>query len=143
MDHIASYEQKYSIVRATTLEPPVPHVDISEWFNSAVNENDQGALQSFEIGAQGSLIGPIDQISTEGGAPAFTAPLAAGQVAVMNVSALWPSHDFLHSILENIVQHRKWSHNPNDDGSSPLLVFSRAPHFPCGRVAPAHGCPTQ
>ncbi|KAA1472645.1 putative isomerase YbhE [Dentipellis sp. KUC8613] len=50
----------------------------------AVNENDAGALQSFTIGSQGVLTGPIDQISSGGGAPAFTAPLTTGQVAIMN-----------------------------------------------------------
>ncbi|KAF7792669.1 hypothetical protein EIP86_003766 [Pleurotus ostreatoroseus] len=50
----------------------------------ATNENDDGALQSFTIGPQGVLSEPVDTIPTQGGAPAFTAPLAGGQVAVMN-----------------------------------------------------------
>ncbi|KAI0685372.1 putative isomerase YbhE [Cytidiella melzeri] len=50
----------------------------------AVNEDSPGALQSFVIGPQGVLTGPIDQISSEGDSPAFTAPLTTGQVAIMN-----------------------------------------------------------
>ncbi|KAJ3554002.1 hypothetical protein NM688_g3325 [Phlebia brevispora] len=50
----------------------------------ATNENDSGGLQSFTIGPQGILSDPVDTIDTQGGAPAFCAPLAGGQVAVMN-----------------------------------------------------------
>ncbi|KAJ3483213.1 hypothetical protein NLI96_g6466 [Meripilus lineatus] len=50
----------------------------------AVNENDAGALQSFEIGHLGALSSPIDTVSSGGNGPAFTAPLSTGQVAIMN-----------------------------------------------------------
>ncbi|KAI0821489.1 putative isomerase YbhE [Irpex lacteus] len=50
----------------------------------SVNENSPGALQSFEIGAQGALIGPIDTINSEGDSPAFTTAISTGQVAIMN-----------------------------------------------------------
>ncbi|KAH8103373.1 putative isomerase YbhE [Cristinia sonorae] len=50
----------------------------------AVNENSPGALQSFTIGAQGALHGPIGQANSDGDSPAFTAPLSTGQVAIMN-----------------------------------------------------------
>ena len=56
------------------------------WLRSAVNENPAGELQSFEIGPQGALTGPVDQASSDGDSPAFTAPLSTGQVAIMNVS---------------------------------------------------------
>jgi 6-phosphogluconolactonase (cycloisomerase 2 family) len=42
-------------------------------------------LQSFLIGAQGLLDGPIDTVPSGGDAPAFTAPLNNGQIAIMNV----------------------------------------------------------
>ena len=53
--------------------------------HSAVNENPQGALQSFLIGEQGALTGPLDTISSGGDSPAFTTALSTGQVAIMNV----------------------------------------------------------
>ena len=52
---------------------------------SAVNENAQGGLQSFLIGQQGVLSGPLDTISSGGDSPAFATALSTGQVAVMNV----------------------------------------------------------
>ncbi|TCD69333.1 hypothetical protein EIP91_008089 [Steccherinum ochraceum] len=53
----------------------------------ATNEDPAGALQSFEVGAQGALIGPIGQASSDGDSPAFTAPLSTGQVAIMNYNS--------------------------------------------------------
>ncbi|KAI0343791.1 putative isomerase YbhE [Trametopsis cervina] len=50
----------------------------------AVNENTPGALQSFTVGPQGALTGPVGQINSQGGSPAFTAALSTGQVAIMN-----------------------------------------------------------
>ncbi|OBZ77566.1 hypothetical protein A0H81_01939 [Grifola frondosa] len=41
----------------------------------AVNEDTPGALQSFTIGHEGALTGPIGQISSDGNSPAFTTPL--------------------------------------------------------------------
>ena len=54
---------------------------------SATNENDAGALQSFLVNPQGVLTGPVDQVSSGGGAPAFATALSGGQVAIMNVRA--------------------------------------------------------
>ncbi|KAM5537091.1 hypothetical protein V8D89_009237 [Ganoderma adspersum] len=53
----------------------------------AVNENPSGGLQTFTIGQEGALSGPIDTISTEGDSPAFATPLSTGQVAVMNYNS--------------------------------------------------------
>ncbi|KAI0682204.1 putative isomerase YbhE [Earliella scabrosa] len=53
----------------------------------AVNENAQGGLQSFLVGKDGVLSGPIDTISSGGDSPAFTTPLSTGQVAVMNYNS--------------------------------------------------------
>ncbi|KZT25986.1 hypothetical protein NEOLEDRAFT_1178100 [Neolentinus lepideus HHB14362 ss-1] len=57
-------------------------------FNSsivyAVNENDDGALQSYVVGYEGALAGPVDTVSSGGGGPAFAAGLTTGQVAIMN-----------------------------------------------------------
>ncbi|TFK50329.1 putative isomerase YbhE [Heliocybe sulcata] len=53
----------------------------------AVNENDNGALQSYMVGPEGALAGPVDTIETGGGAPAFAAGLTTGQVAVMNYNS--------------------------------------------------------
>jgi 6-phosphogluconolactonase (cycloisomerase 2 family) len=50
----------------------------------AVNEVTPGALQSFTVNSNGSLTGPVDQISSGGNGPAFAAPLTTGQVAIMN-----------------------------------------------------------
>ncbi len=60
-----------------------------------MNENSNGGLQTFTIGQEGALSGPIDTISTEGDSPAFTTPLSTGQVAVMNVSKI-PLFNGLH-----------------------------------------------
>ncbi|KAI0717390.1 putative isomerase YbhE [Cerioporus squamosus] len=53
----------------------------------AVNENPSGGLQSFLIGQNGQLTGPIDTISSGGDSPAFTTPLSTGQVAVFNYNS--------------------------------------------------------
>lgn len=50
----------------------------------AVNENLSGALQSFVVSLNGSLTGPIDQVSTGGNGPAFAGCLSTGQVAAAN-----------------------------------------------------------
>jgi len=49
----------------------------------ATNENTEGALQSFEIGEDGSL-SVLDTVSSGGDGPAFANPISTGQVAVMN-----------------------------------------------------------
>jgi 6-phosphogluconolactonase (cycloisomerase 2 family) len=41
-------------------------------------------LQSFDINPDGSLAGPIDQVSSGGNGPAYAGVLSTGQVAVMN-----------------------------------------------------------
>lgn len=86
MDISASYEQKHPLVSLCHGKRRVDRAALIPC--SAVNENDDGALQSFTIGPQGALTGPFDTIATQGGAPAFNAPLAGGQVAVMNVRLL-------------------------------------------------------
>jgi hypothetical protein len=50
----------------------------------AVNEVESGALQSFTVNLDGSLAGPIDQVSTGGNGPAFAGCLYTGQVAAAN-----------------------------------------------------------
>ncbi|EIN04630.1 putative isomerase YbhE [Punctularia strigosozonata HHB-11173 SS5] len=50
----------------------------------ATNENDPtGGLQSFTIGPQGVLTS-VEDVSSDGGSPAFCVPLSTGQVAIMN-----------------------------------------------------------
>lgn len=80
----APYKQEYPIVRRS-LDMGATGADA---LNSASNENTPGALQSFTIGPQGVLNGPHDQISSQGGSPAYNAPLSGGQVAIMNVRLL-------------------------------------------------------
>ncbi|KAI0746772.1 putative isomerase YbhE [Daedaleopsis nitida] len=53
----------------------------------AVNEDSNGGLQSFLIGQNGVLSGPMDSISSGGDSPAFTTPLSTGQVAIMNYNS--------------------------------------------------------
>ena len=74
---------------------------------SAVNENDDGALQSFTIGPQGALTGPIGQISTGGGSPAFESGISASRVAVMNVRdpRTLRTARFSPSLFMSAVQH--------------------------------------
>jgi 6-phosphogluconolactonase (cycloisomerase 2 family) len=50
----------------------------------AVNEVLSGALQSFLVDLDGTLTGPIDQVSTGGNGPAFAGCLSTGQVAAAN-----------------------------------------------------------
>ncbi|KDQ53879.1 hypothetical protein JAAARDRAFT_38844 [Jaapia argillacea MUCL 33604] len=50
----------------------------------AVNELTVGMLQSYIIGAQGVLTGPVDQTPSGGSSPAFTAPIITDAVAIMN-----------------------------------------------------------
>ena len=50
----------------------------------AVNEIAQGELQSFILNPNGSLTGPIDQVSSGGNGPVFTGFLPSGQIAVPN-----------------------------------------------------------
>ncbi|KAI0050553.1 putative isomerase YbhE [Auriscalpium vulgare] len=75
----------------------------------AVNENTDGALQSFLIGSQGQLSGVQGEISSGGNGPAFTAPLSSGDVAIMNFG----SGNGL--ILPTF--------NAIDFGSAPLITF--------------------
>jgi len=49
----------------------------------ATNENTQGGLQSFLVGAGGALT-PFTTISTDGNGPAFARMLSTGEVAAMN-----------------------------------------------------------
>ncbi|KII85533.1 hypothetical protein PLICRDRAFT_31719 [Plicaturopsis crispa FD-325 SS-3] len=50
----------------------------------ATNEVTQGALQTFSVGTDGVLAGPIDTISSGGDSPAFATPLSTGEVVVLN-----------------------------------------------------------
>ena len=50
----------------------------------AVNEIAQGQLQSYTVNPNGSLTGPVDQVSTGGSLPNFTGFLPTGQIAVPN-----------------------------------------------------------
>jgi 6-phosphogluconolactonase (cycloisomerase 2 family) len=50
----------------------------------AVNEVSSGAVQSFTVNLDGSLTGPIDQVSSGGENPAYLSALSTGSVAVMN-----------------------------------------------------------
>ena len=50
----------------------------------AVNEVSSGALQSFTINSNGSLAGPVDQVSSGGDGPAYAGALSTGQVAILN-----------------------------------------------------------
>jgi 6-phosphogluconolactonase (cycloisomerase 2 family) len=53
----------------------------------AVNGVGPGALQSFTVNYDGSLTGPIDQVSSGGKNATFAGALSTGQVAVVNYSA--------------------------------------------------------
>jgi 6-phosphogluconolactonase (cycloisomerase 2 family) len=53
-------------------------------FLSAVNEVDDGALQSYCVNANGTLSGAINTVKTGGKSPAFTTALSTGEVAVFN-----------------------------------------------------------
>ncbi|THH16791.1 hypothetical protein EW146_g3915 [Bondarzewia mesenterica] len=53
----------------------------------AVNENSAGELQSYTVGPQGALTGPVGQTSSGGDSPAFTVALKTGQVAIMNYNS--------------------------------------------------------
>ncbi|KAL0060664.1 hypothetical protein AAF712_012541 [Marasmius tenuissimus] len=53
---------------------------------SAVNEIDDGAVQSFTTTPNGTVAGPFDTVSSGGASPAFAVALASGEVAVMNYS---------------------------------------------------------
>ncbi|CAL1710954.1 unnamed protein product [Somion occarium] len=75
----------------------------------AVNENAQGALQSFTIGSQGILSGPIGQASSGGDSPAFAGPLSTGQIAIMNYNSgngliIPTTTDPLHFASANLIQ---------------------------------------
>lgn len=50
----------------------------------AINGVGAGALQSFTVNPNGSLTGPVDQVSSEGEDAAFAGALSTGQVAVVN-----------------------------------------------------------
>ncbi|KAF9269841.1 putative isomerase YbhE [Marasmius fiardii PR-910] len=50
----------------------------------AVNELDDGALQSYTTTPNGVVAGPFDTVSSGGGSPAFAVALGSGEVAVMN-----------------------------------------------------------
>ncbi|KAH8109447.1 putative isomerase YbhE [Phellopilus nigrolimitatus] len=50
----------------------------------AVNEDSPGELQSFTINESGLLSNVVSTVPSGGDAPAFTAPLSSGQVAIMN-----------------------------------------------------------
>jgi 6-phosphogluconolactonase (cycloisomerase 2 family) len=50
----------------------------------AVNEVSSGVLQSFTINTDGSLAGPVEQISSGGNSPAYASALSTSQVAIMN-----------------------------------------------------------
>jgi 6-phosphogluconolactonase (cycloisomerase 2 family) len=50
----------------------------------AVNEVEDGALQSFILSPDGRLSTAIDTVSTGGNGPAFAMPLSTGQVAAVN-----------------------------------------------------------
>ncbi len=108
--------------------------------SSAVNENDDGALQSFTIGPQGALTGPFDTIATQGGAPAFNAPLAGGQVAVMNVCFLYLQLEA--RVFTTTVQHRQW-HDYSNNG--PVAFFKRRVpyHIPGPGLSPTYGRTTR
>lgn len=54
---------------------------------STVNEDTAGALQSYEILADGSLSSAIETVSSGGDSPAFTVALSTGQVAIMNYNS--------------------------------------------------------
>lgn len=85
MDFPPSDEQEHTLVCTS---PPSTHrtcAQITLFANSAVNENTPGALQSFVIGQNGALTGPISTINSQGGSPAFTTALSTGEVAIMNV----------------------------------------------------------
>ena len=58
-------------------------------------------MQSFLVGKDGVLSGPIDTISSGGDSPAFTTPLSTGQVAVMNVSL----HSLLGRLHLSVLRH--------------------------------------
>lgn len=64
---------------------------------SAVNEDTPGALQSFVVDSNGMLTPSIATVNSGGDAPAFTAPLSSGQVAIMNVSYIMQFIAFSHS----------------------------------------------
>jgi len=53
----------------------------------AVNEDTPGALQSFVVDSNGMLTPSIATVNSGGDAPAFTAPLSSGQVAIMNYNS--------------------------------------------------------
>ena len=53
-------------------------------FISAVNEVATGALQSYDIYANGTLSGAADTVSSGGEDPAFAAALSTGEVAIFN-----------------------------------------------------------
>ncbi|EPQ50586.1 hypothetical protein GLOTRDRAFT_141401 [Gloeophyllum trabeum ATCC 11539] len=52
-----------------------------------VNEVTEGALQSYVVGPEGVLAGPVDTVSSGGDGPAFCGPLTTGQVAIMNYNS--------------------------------------------------------
>ena len=86
--------------------------------HSAVNEDTQGQLQSFLIGENGALSGPIDTISSGGDSPAFTTALSTGQVAIMNVR-----HP--HCSLVNLIRMETCSTTLGMEKSSPLNLATR------------------
>lgn len=53
----------------------------------AVNEVVTGALQSFNINTNGTLSDAVDTVPTGGNAPAYTAALSTGEVAVFNYNS--------------------------------------------------------
>jgi hypothetical protein len=58
---------------------------------SAVNEVEEGAVQSFAIGADGILSADaIANISSSGNGPAHLLALSTGEVSVMNVGVEFP-----------------------------------------------------
>ena len=85
MDRLAPDEQEHPLVRLSS-EPQGRACETDDVGASATNENSPGALQSFTIGPNGVLSGPVDTINSQGGSPAFATAVAGNQVAVMNVS---------------------------------------------------------
>jgi len=64
----------------------------------AVNENVQGAVQSFLVKEDGLLSAALDTVSSGGNGPPFTAALSTGQVAVVNYGSgtgrILPTSDY-------------------------------------------------
>ncbi|KAH9475871.1 hypothetical protein JR316_0011431 [Psilocybe cubensis] len=88
----------------------------------AVNENSNGALQSFLINPDGSLSAAIDTVSSGGSSPAFATALSTGSVAIMNYDT------GNGKIIPTSSQQSKFSQ------SAPLITFPP----PVGGVSHPH-----